>query len=242
MQRIEILGVGVDPVDKDALFSTVAEYIEQKQTRTIAYVNIHVLNSAVHDLALQHFLKQADLCYCDGSGVRLGARLLGKTLPERMTGADWIHDLAALAAGRWRIFWLGGAPGITAKAAQTLQTAHPNLHIDTDHGYYPKDGPENDALIARINAAHPDIVLVGMGTPLQEAWVMAHRHRLQAPVVWVLGATADFISGSVSRGPRVLYQNQEWLARLITEPRRLWRRYLIGNTVFLLRVARQRLQ
>jgi len=109
--------------------------------------------------------------------------------------------------------------------------------IDTDHGFHADIAP----LIARINAFGPDVVLVGMGTPTQERWIARWRGALDAPVVWALGATHDFVSGRVSRGPAVLHQNQEWLARLLVDPRRLWRRYLLGNTAFIARVVRQRL-
>ncbi len=240
--RINILGVGVDGCTWSELVERVAALVQGAGKATVAYANIHVLNTAVTDAALRGFLNAADVCYCDGAGVRLGANVLGEQIRERMTGADWIYDLGREAQGRgWRLFWLGSEPGVTEAAARVLMEQNPGLHIDSDHGYHDKTGAPNDALIARINAAHPHIVLVGMGTPVQEAWVAANRARIDAPVVWVLGATADFVSGKVSRGPAVLYNNQEWLARLLTEPRRLWRRYLIGNTVFLGRVAWQRI-
>lgn len=238
--RVNVLGVGVDRYDRDQLFARVGELVDAGGRATVAYANIHVLNTAATDPELAAFLNGVEVCYCDGAGVVLGARVLGETLPERMTGADWIWDLARLAEGRWRLFWLGSEPGVTEAAAKKLQERHPSLHVDTDHGYHAKQGPENDALIERINTSAPDIVLVGMGTPVQERWVAENRERLQAPVVWVLGATADFVSGKVSRGHPLLYNNQEWLARLLTEPRRLWRRYLVGNTVFLARVVGQR--
>ncbi|MFH1467347.1 MAG: WecB/TagA/CpsF family glycosyltransferase [Pseudomonadota bacterium] len=192
-------------------------------------MNVHVLDRCAHHPDLVAFLRGIELCYCDGKGVILAARILGERLPERMTGADWIWDLAARAEGRWRIAWIGGEEGVTAAAAAVLRQRHPGLEIVPFHGYHPKEGPGNDALIAAINAAGADLVLVGMGTPAQERWVAANRGRLQAPVVWCLGATADFISGRVSRGPRWLYDRQEWLARLLVDPRRLWRRYLLGN-------------
>lgn len=239
--RINILGVGVDRYTWAELVAEVARLVAQGGRRTVAYANIHVLNTAVGDAALRTFLNAADVCYCDGAGVRLGASVLGEHLRERMTGADWIYDLGKEANTRgWRLFWLGSEPGVTEAAARVLMEQNPGLHIDHDHGYHEKTGPQNDALLARIRACAPHIVLVGMGTPIQEAWVAANRDRIDAPVVWVLGATADFVSGKVSRGPAVLYNNQEWLARLLTEPRRLWKRYLIGNTVFLGRVMWQR--
>jgi N-acetylglucosaminyldiphosphoundecaprenol N-acetyl-beta-D-mannosaminyltransferase len=126
------------------------------------------------------------------------------------------------------VAWVAGEPGVVEAAASHLQARHPALHIDAFHGFHPKEGSENLALIARVNAARPDILLVGMGTPLQERWVLENRPRLQVPVVWCLGATADFVSGKVPRGPELLL-GQEWLARLVVDPKRLWRRYLLGN-------------
>lgn len=236
--KVDILGVGVDDVDRAGLFAAVEQLVARGRA-TVAYVNVHVLDVAAKDAALTAFLRSVDVCYCDGGGVVLGAKLLGRTLPERMTGADWIWDLAALAETRgWRLFWLGGEPGVTAAAAAKLQERHPRLHIDTDHGFH----TDHAALVARINACRPHLVLVGMGTPVQERWVAEHRAAVEAPVVWVLGATADFLSGKVSRGPKWLHDRQEWLARLLVDPKRLWRRYLVGNARFLARIARARVR
>ncbi len=236
--KIDVLGVGVDDVDRAGLMAAVARLLERGERSTIAYANVHVLHVAYSDLELRAFLHGADVVYCDGQGVVLGARLLGRHLPERMTGADWIKDLAAVAEDRrWRIYWMGGKPGVTVRAAHVLRRDHPDLHIDADHGFH----TDNDALIARINAARPHILLVGMGTPLQERWVAAHRARIDAPIVWVTGATADFVSGEVSRGPAFLHSRQEWLARLLVDPRRLAGRYLVGNALFLARITRAKL-
>jgi N-acetylglucosaminyldiphosphoundecaprenol N-acetyl-beta-D-mannosaminyltransferase len=207
---------------------------------TVTYVNVHVLNQAFGDPSLRAFLDQADLVYCDGNGVRLGARLLGERLPERMTGADWIWDLAATAEGRWRLYWIGGEPGVTDAAAVALQQRHPRLAIGTDHGFHGRSGPEDAACLNRLNAFDPDIVLVGMGTPEQERWVAERRAQIRAPVVWCLGATADLVSGQVSRGPKWLTDRAEWVSRLVVQPGHLWRRYLVGNTVFVARVLRSR--
>ncbi len=237
-RRVDVLGVGVDPVDKAGLFDAVAALIARGHA-TVAYANVHVINTARGDAALRDFLVAADLVYCDGGGVRLGARLLGADLPPRMTGADWIWDLAARAeAEGWRVFWLGGEPGVAERAAARLRERHPRLAIEPEHGFH----DDVEQVLARVRAFAPHILLVGMGTPVQERWVARHRASLgEVPVVWVLGATADFVSGKVSRGPQVLYDNAEWLARLVVEPRRLWRRYLLGNPAFLARVLRARL-
>jgi N-acetylglucosaminyldiphosphoundecaprenol N-acetyl-beta-D-mannosaminyltransferase len=229
--RIDLLGVPIDVLTRAELMARVAQLVARGQPATVAYVNVHVLDRVGLHKDLLPFFQGLDLCYCDGKGVVLAARLQGDHLPERMTGADWIWDLAARAeAEGWRLCWIGSEPGVTAEAAAVLQRRHPGLEIVAHHGYHPKEGPENTDFIQQINDAGADIVLVGMGTPTQERWVRANRVAIDAPVVWCLGATADFISGRVSRGPRWLYERQEWLARLVVDPGRLWQRYLLGNS------------
>ena len=160
-----------------------------------------------------------------------------------MTGADWIWDLAGAMEGRLRLYWIGGNEGVTAEAAQKLVERYPGLEVHTDHGFHERSGEEDDACIARINQVAPHIVLVGMGTPTQELWVAERRERIHAPVVWCLGATADFISGRVSRvGPDWLVSKHEWVSRLLADPGRLWKRYLVGNAVFLARIGRDKLR
>lgn len=237
---VNVLGVQVDPLSWAQLLQAVAEAIDDNRRITVAYANVHVLNQAARDDRLRAFLNAVDICFCDGNGVRLGARLLGQDLPHRMTGADWIWDLAAAAEGRWRIWWIGGEPGVTEEAAEALRRKHPGLQLGTDHGFHARTGPEDEASIARIEAFAPHIVLVGMGTPVQEYWTEERRHRLSAPVVWCLGATADFVAGRTPRGPRWFTDRGEWLGRLIAEPGRLWKRYLLGNPVFVARVLAQR--
>jgi len=239
--RISLLDLPVDPLDLDGLLDAVESLVaagRARPGRRVAYLNVHVVNQARRHPELAAFLKGADLCYCDGAGIVLGAKILGHALPGRMTGADWIWDLAARAEGRLKIFWLGGAPGVTDRACEALRQRHPRLVMGSDHGFHAPD--DTPALIERINAFGPDVLLVGMGTPVQERWVERSSADLNAPVIWCLGATADFIAGEVDRGPAWLHDNAEWLARLLTEPRRLWRRYLIGNSVFLARVLAER--
>lgn len=237
-----MLDVGVDPIGLDELLSRVGHAVEARERLTVVYANVHVLNCATADVVLRRFLGRADIVYCDGNGVRLGAHLLGRELPHRMTGADWIWRLAAEAEGRWRIWWIGGEPGVAERAAGRLRERHPRLEIGADHGFHARSGPEDEASLARIAAFAPDIVLVGMGTPEQERWVEARRAAIDAPVVWCVGATADFVSGRVRRGPRWLTDRVEWLDRLYSEPDRLWRRFLVGNTRFLARVLLQRIR
>ena len=236
--QVVIQSIPVDGLDLSELLSRTDTYIARKQCATIAYVNIHVLNTAISDPKLTNFLANVDTCYADGKGVVLGAKILGKQLPPRMTGADWIEDVAQLACTKgWRLGWIGSSPGIIDEAVTVLKMRHPKLQVPlTANGYFQKEGPESDALIEKINGAQIDLLLVGMGTPIQEHWVADNREKMDVPLVWCLGATADFIAGKNDRGPTWLHQNHEWVARLITEPKRLWKRYLIGNPRFLLRM------
>ena len=242
MSQVRVLGVDIDPVERKTMIPSVVALHEAGTPATISYVNAHVLNQVQKHAVLRDFLTTADLVYCDGNGVRLGARLLGQTIPARMTGADWIWDLAAHAEGRWRIYWIGGKAGVAAQAAATLQARHPRLSIQTDHGFHDRTGHADAASIRRINAYEPDILLVGMGTPEQERWVHERRHKLNVPIVWCLGATADGLAGLEKRGPRWLVDRAEWVFRLGQNPALLWRRYLIGNPMFMARILRQRIR
>jgi N-acetylglucosaminyldiphosphoundecaprenol N-acetyl-beta-D-mannosaminyltransferase len=244
--RIEVLGVGVDRLSVEELHAEVAR-LARRRGGTVLNVNAHCLNLCYRDEGLRRFFAGADVVFCDGAGVRLAARVLGGSLPERITYADWLPRLATLAEERdFSLFFLGARPGLAAEAARRLRESHPKLRIaGVRHGFFDHrfGSPENGAVVAEINAASPDILLVGLGMPLQERWLMENLRGLDVGVALTGGAVFDYASGRLRRGPRLLTDNGfEWLARLIVEPRRLWRRYLIGNPLFLARVLAQRLR
>lgn len=251
---MNVLGVGVDPLTVEELEAEVRR-LARGASRSASHgaeravvlnVNAHCLNLAYRDAALRDYLDRADVVFCDGFGVRLAARLLGRGLPARITYADWVWRLVALAADAdLSLYFLGARPGVARRAADQLVARYPGLTVaGTHHGYFDHraGSPENEAVIEEINAAVPDILVVGFGMPLQERWLMRNRRRLNARVALTSGAAFDYVAGDLRRGPRLLTHNGfEWLARLLIEPRRLWRRYLIGNPLFLARVLRQRL-
>lgn len=244
-ETVDVLGVPVDPVSWCDLRDRVASAAQQRTRLTVMYANVHVINTAQREPGLLAALHAADIVYCDGEGVRLAARVRRQRLPARMTGADFVYDLAnALAAARVKVFWLGGSPGTAELAMRELAARYPGLTIvGTQHGFFTKQGADNDAVLRAISDAGPDILFVGMGTPVQEEWVMRYRAALHVPVVWCIGATADFVAGVQPRGPDWLTQTGfEWLARLLSDPRRLFSRYVIGNPLFVARVIREHLQ
>jgi N-acetylglucosaminyldiphosphoundecaprenol N-acetyl-beta-D-mannosaminyltransferase len=245
LSRVNVLGVGVDPVTVEELHAGIKRLADSGERGTVLNVNANCLNLLYDDAALREFFGNADLVFCDGSGVMLAARLLGRRIPERITYADWAWRLAAFAeAEGLSLFLLGARPGVAERAAEKLLKRHPDLGISgVEHGYFDHEpgSRENEAVLLGVNAARPDILIVGLGMPLQERWLMENRHRIDAGVALTGGAVFDYVSGGLRRGPRLLTDNGfEWLARLLVEPRRLWRRYLIGNPLFLLRVLGQR--
>lgn len=208
-------------------------------TRKVMYVNAHVLNQSREYPELRDALEAADLVYCDGYGVRLAAKALDVEIPHRMTGADWIWDLATLCEHSGQsLYLLGSEPGVTREAAARLASRYPRLNVaGSHHGYFETGSPHDDRVVEDINARRPDIVLVGMGTPRQELWAEHNAPRLESSVVWTVGALFDYVSGRVPRAPHWLADNGlEWIFRLAIEPQRMWRRYLLGNPVFISRV------
>jgi len=211
-------------------------------TKRVMYVNAHVLNQSREDPALRMALEAADLVYCDGYGVRLAAKALSTEIPHRMTGADWIWDLAALCEKRdTSVYLLGCEPGVARQASLRLRRSYPGLRVvGAHHGYFEIGSGHDERVIEDVNRCRPDILLVGMGTPKQEIWTQRTVDRLDCSVLWTVGALFDFVSGRVPRAPASLADNGlEWIFRLAIEPGRMWRRYLVGNPVFLSRVVAQ---
>jgi N-acetylglucosaminyldiphosphoundecaprenol N-acetyl-beta-D-mannosaminyltransferase len=244
--RVNVLGVGVDPVNVAELHARILSIARQGGHALVLHVNVHGLNLCYRDPDLRSFFNAAPVVFSDGAGVVLAARILGEYLPERITYADWAWQLAAFAEReRLSLFLLGAHPGVAESAAARLKGQYPNLEIaGVHHGYFDQNAgaSENEAVLAEINAASPDVLLVGFGMPLQERWLMQNWDRLDARVALTGGAVFDYVSGELKRGPRVLTDNGfEWLARLLIEPGRLWRRYVVGNPLFVLRVLMQRL-
>ncbi len=245
-ERVNVLGVRVDPVTVAELHARILGFVREGGHTLVLHANVYGLNLCYRDPELRSFFNVASLVFCDGAGVMLAARILGGRIPERITYADWAWQLAAFAEREsLSLFFLGARPGVAESAVARLERLYPNLEIvGVHHGYFDQTAgaSENEAVLAEINATRPDVLLVGFGMPLQERWLMRNWDRLDARVALTGGAVFDYVSGELKRGPRILTDNGfEWLARLLIEPGRLWRRYVIGNPLFLLRVLMQRL-
>jgi len=241
-RTIDFLGIRLDVLDTEGLFNRIVDFVEARTPRKVTYLNAHCTVMAMNDPAYKEALNRHDLVYADGQGVVWASKLFDSALPCRSTGADFLPPFCAGFAERGhRLFFLGAEPGVAQNAADRLKEKVPSLDVvGTHHGYL--EGIDNAALVAEINAAKPDILIVGMGVPLQENWVEKNFASLEIPVIWSVGALFNFISGDLARGPRFLVDHGfEWLCRLFIEPRRLWRRFIFGNVKFIYYVLAHKL-
>ena len=243
LPELDVLGVPFAQVAPDQAVEAAQRLFERPEPGWIAVENAHAVNLANADDSHREVLRRADLVLNDGKGMLLAGRLLGKRFPQDLHGNYFTPLLLDLAASKgWTAFLLGAAPGIVDRAADVLSERHPGLKVvGTHHGFIAPDGHEEIA--ARIREVGAELLLVGMGMPRQEQWVDEHLEATGVRLASTVGAFFDFQVGELPRAPHWMNRlGLEWLFRLVTEPRRLWRRYLVGNPLFVYRVVRQRLR
>ena len=245
MRSAEILGVRVDYADVKAVHALIRRTVAASERAVVLNVNVHCLNLAHGSPSLREFLNRAPMVFCDGAGVQLGLRLLGHGAPPRVPYNTWMWQLAPFAAEHgYRLFLLGARPGVAQRAAQQLQERCPGLQVAGVHdGYFDRTPgcPEEQAVIRQVNNSGAHIVVLSFGMPLQEQWLARVWPQLNANIALTGGAALDYVAGELDMPPRWLADHGlEWCHRLVMEPRRLWRRYLIGNPLFLTRVLRER--
>lgn len=217
-------------------FDYIKHAIDTGRGGIINNVNIHAMNIAWRDPDFRQILNDSDLVFLDGAGVKLGALLVGKTLGERMTMADWGWELfERCSKNGWPVFWLGDTDEVGEAYERMLRSKYPNLvFAGRHHGFFAKTGAENDAVVELINNSGAKVLLVGMSMPIQEKWIWANRDRLKPPVSLAVGAVARFMIGNIRRAPPWMTRNGlEWLHRLLMQPGHTWRRYVIGNPLFM---------
>lgn len=232
--------VEVAAINRSDAFARIEAHLERHEPLMVAFCNAHTVNTARSNPAFAHAMESA-LVLNDGIGVDLASRLLfGEPFRENLNGTDLTPALLADVRQSLRIFLIGGAAGIAEQAGGSLQQRFPHhIIVGALHGYFPAS--ETSEVIETIAAAKPDLVLVGMGHPIQELLAAESVRRLSA-VVMCIGAFLDYAAGAARRAPSwVRRARLEWAFRLIRDPRRYARRYLLGNFSFLFFVALQSL-
>jgi len=230
-------GLAIDAVDIVGVVETIEEWIQCGSQHVAVGINAHVVNLAARNARLAEILARADMRYPDGQAVVWAARAAGADILERVATTDLAHPLASMCARRgYSMFLFGSELGVAARAAQRLRDASPGLVTHTHHGYVAD--AEMPVLLEEIQRVRPQILLVGLGDPLQHWWIARHRVDLEVPVVLSCGGLFDWISGDNRRPPQWMVRaGLEWLWRVFLEPRRLLTRYLVGNPEFVGRVA-----
>ena len=243
MKTCDIMGVHLAAIRLPELVEKIDLSIQESDKLRVLYANAHILNMAWDNANLRYYLNNAHITYCDGFGALVASWILGEPVPERFTAPDWLMTVGQHWSDKgYSIYWLGAREGIAQIASEKYHSKFPGIKIaGYHHGYFEKQGPASDEVVEKVNAANPDILIVGFGTTAQEKWITENFDRVNASIVMATGAGIDYIAGTLARGPKWMTDNGlEWLARLIIEPRRLWYRYLVGLPQFLSRVVRYR--
>ncbi len=237
--KVSVLGVLVNPINAGEIIRDVISRAKEQKKTLVSYVNAHNLIVANRDEHYRTLINQYDMVYPDGFGTVMAARVLGHEFPPRSTSADFFMDLfGSFAEEGVSVYLLGAKPGVMERSSERIRERYPDVNIaGLHHGYFGAE--EEGAVIDEINRLRPHVLFVSTGVPHQEKWIDRNLSKLHVPVIWASGGVFDFVSGATKRAPQWMNDyGLEWLYRLIVEPKRLWRRYLIGNPVFLFLVAK----
>lgn len=231
LERIEVLGAKVDLVRPEEVMHHVEVAVSEGASYLVANHNLHSLYLFQREPEFAAFFEEADLIEVDSTPVITFTRALGlQSRPfHRCTYLDWRDHFWSVANRKgWRIYYLGGAPGVAEAGARELELAYPDAEVRTRHGYFDATpgSADNAAVLAEINDFAPHILFVGMGMPRQEQWIVRHRQALPPCAIFSVGAAFDYEAGVQKAAPRWMGRaGLEWLFRLVHDPIRLWRRY-----------------
>jgi N-acetylglucosaminyldiphosphoundecaprenol N-acetyl-beta-D-mannosaminyltransferase len=235
--RANVLGVGVSPLTMARALVIVDDWIESRQPHYVCVTTMHGVMESQRDEALRRIHNSAGLVTPDGMPLVWLSRLRGFPHVERVYGPDLMLALCRHSVARGhRHFFYGGDEDVADRLAANLQRRFPGLQIAGVYAppFRPLTPEEDERIVCAINTSEPDVVWVGLGTPKQERWMAEHVGRLRAPALIGVGAAFDYHAGRKKQAPRWMRgSGLEWAFRLLTEPRRLWARYLVNGPIFL---------
>ena len=230
---IDVLGVPVVPATMEEAVEWVDHAVSRRERLHVGVVNAAKIVNMRRDPELRSDVLASDVVFADGMSVVWASRLLGAALPERVTGIDLMHRILERGRSRgYRVYVLGGPAEVVEVAAARMREGHPGIEVvGRHHGYFTDD--EEESVASAIAGASPDVLFVAMTSPRKERFLSRWSARLGVPVCHGVGGSLDVLAGKVDRAPEGWRRlGLEWLYRVKQEPRRLWRRYLVTNSVF----------
>jgi N-acetylglucosaminyldiphosphoundecaprenol N-acetyl-beta-D-mannosaminyltransferase len=243
-KRFSVLGVAFDALQIPDVMIRMRQWIARREAcRYIAVTGMHGITEARHHAEVRNAIAGAELVVADGMPVVWIGRWLGHSLARRVYGPELMFRFCwETASTGCRHYFFGGAPGVVEQLVQSLEQKCPGIVIAGAYSppFRPSTPEEDAAIVSRINDAAPDVLWVGLGTPKQEIWMHQHRDKLRVPVMIGVGAAFDFLSARKRQAPLWMRERGlEWLFRLVQEPMRLWKRYLVGGSEFVVLVLLQ---
>lgn len=230
---MKILDVHYDDLSEAQITQRILQLRQQDQQALVTYLNLDCLHKATLDAEYREILQNADLVCPDGIGLKLAILFCGQRKRAYTNATDFFLRLVRESAGSGaRLYFLGSEPGVAQAAAEVLRAQNPGLLIaGTHHGYFQDD----TAMVEQINASGADVLLLGTGAPRQEKWLWKHRAALKPKLLVAVGALFVWASGRQRRAPLLLQKLRlEWAWRILLEPQRLFRRYIMEDLPFLI--------
>lgn len=239
-KKVKIFDILFDNLKMNEVLDFVNNSIKRNLRKTIFFINADCLNKTFDDSEYKQILKKSDLLLPDGSGLNMACNILNNPLCENINGTDMLPHICELAQDKgYKIYLLGAKNGIAYKMKAELIKKYPNIKIvGVENGYFRNERAEIE-VIKEINRLKTNILLVAMGAPIQEKFIKKYKNRINTNIIFAVGGLFDFYSNRIKRAPLFLREiGFEWIYRMIQEPKRMWKRYVIGNPLFLFRVYR----
>jgi N-acetylglucosaminyldiphosphoundecaprenol N-acetyl-beta-D-mannosaminyltransferase len=242
-KTVRILGVKIDCLTRRAALEVLEDLIASRARHQVCVTNVWTTVLMQRDPWFKSINNSASLVVADGMPLAWVSKWFGASIPVRIAGWDLFQGFLTIAEKKgYRVFFLGSSPSTLEAMKSNLSRTHPGLALVGTYAppFTPEFSPdENRRMVEAVNAARPDLLWVGLSAPKQEKWIFAHLNQLEVPVAIGVGAVFDFAAGKLKRAPLWMQKaGIEWLHRLLLEPSRLWKRYIVGNSLFVWYIIR----
>jgi N-acetylglucosaminyldiphosphoundecaprenol N-acetyl-beta-D-mannosaminyltransferase len=244
--RVNVMGVGVSAINIPMALAQIDRWIKERSTHTyVTVTGVHGVMESQRDENIRRMHNEAGMVTPDGMPLVWLGKQAGHAHVDRVYGPDLMLAIMEKSQKEgYRHYFYGGADGVPELLKQKLQEKFPTIQVVGTYSppFRPLSPEEDQQIVEMINETNPDIVWIGLSTPKQERWMSSHVGRISAPVMIGVGAAFDFHAGLKSQAPRFIQRSGfEWLYRLVTEPKRLWKRYLVNNPLFIIGIVQQKL-